>query len=401
MQSDVLKVALERGILSQEQAGALRRLSEEITQQAETARDTLIAPRNDELVRTQDDEDLKFIGGFGDIFVTIGLGLFLGALAYFSSKIGGFLGSQDVEGAEAACLVTGGTTWLLAEYFTRKRRMALPSIVMLLVFIVCCFIFFEVLLFGQKGESIFRTMDTTFNSASSDLIKRWIVFGRIFATCVATSILAVVYYWRFRVPIAVAGSVAVLGVVVIFLIATISPDFAKQYTRYVILLFGLGVFALAMRFDMSDPLRRTRRTDIAFWLHLLAAPLIVHPLLNPVVQGNALTGEQAALIIAVFLLLGGVAIVIDRRAVLVSSMSYAGISFIALVKNTGLTSFVSESVPLTLLTLGGFILLISVGWHPIRRIALSWLPAEFTRRLYNPYAGAVPSSAFAGTSTSP
>jgi hypothetical protein len=201
-----------------------------------------------------------------------------------------------------------------------------------------------------------------------------------------TSILAVIYYWRFRVPIAVAGAVAVLGGIVIALLFAISADFAKQYTRYVIFLYGLGVFSLAMRFDISDTMRRTRRTDIAFWLHLLAAPLIVHPLLNPIVQGNALTAEQAVLIIAAFLLLGGVAVVIDRRALLVSSMSYAGVSLITLVKRTGMAGFSSESVPLTMLTLGGFILLISVGWHPIRRLALSRLPAKFARRLYNPYS---------------
>jgi hypothetical protein len=390
MQGDVLKVALERGILSREQAEALRRLSEEIGWKAETVRDNIVAPRSDEPARLQDDEDLKFVGGFGDIFVTIGLGLFLGALAYFSSKIGGFVGSPNIEGVEATCLVTGSATWLLAEYFTRKRRMALPSIVMLLIFIVCCFVFFEVMLLGQKDENIFKTIGTTFNSTDPDLTKRWVVFGRTFAACTATSIFAVVYYWRFRVPIAVAGAVAVLLAIVVSLISAISPDFAKQYARYVILLYGLVVFTLAMRFDMSDPLRRTRRTDIAFWLHLLAAPLIVHPLLSPVVQGDTLTGGQAVLIIAVFLLLGVVAVVIDRRAVLVSSMSYAGISLATLVKRTGLESFVSESVPLTLLTLGGFILLISVGWHPIRRLVLSKLPAGFTRHLYNPYAlGAV------------
>jgi hypothetical protein len=196
--------------------------------------------------------------------------------------------------------------------------------------------------------------------------------------------LAVLYYWRFRVPIAVAGAVAVLGGIVVALIFAISPDFAKQYTRYVIFLYGLGVFSLAMRFDMSDTMRRTRRTDIAFWLHLLAAPLIVHPLLNPIVKGNALTGEQAVLIIAAFLLLGAVAVVIDRRALLVSSMSYAGVSLVTLVKRTGMSGFASESVPITMLMLGGFILLISVGWHPIRRLVLSKLPAKFTRHLHNP-----------------
>lgn len=230
MQSDVFKVALERGILSQEQAEALGRLSAEIAGKAEAERDNIIAPRSDEPVRTRDDEDLKFVGGFGDIFVTIGLVLFLGALAYFSSKSGS---------SEAVFLVTGGATWLLAEYFTRKRRMALPSIVMLLVFISCCFAFFAVLFFGNTHE----TVDEIFKSSDLSAAQRWIVFGRIFATCIATAIMAVIYYWRFRVPIAVAGAVAVFGVVVIALISTILPDFVRQYARYIVLTYGLIVFA--------------------------------------------------------------------------------------------------------------------------------------------------------------
>lgn len=384
MQSDVLKVALERGILSQEQAEFLHRLSAEISGKAETARDDIIAPRGDEPARYRDDEDLKFVGGFGDIFVTIGLVLFLCALTYFSSKIGGFVSLWDVEGAEAASLATAGTTWLLAEYFTRKRRMALPSIVMLLVFIVCCFVFFTIIFFGHTRGSMWDF----YRNVDLDAAQRWVIFGKIFATCIATSLMAVIYYWRFRVPIAVAGAVAVFLGVVLALVSTVSPGFASQYARYIVLLYGLSVFALAMRFDISDPLRRTRRTDIAFWLHLLAAPLVVHPLLNPIARGDALTEERAVLIIAVFLLLGAVAIVIDRRAILVSSMSYAGASLIVLVKRTGLTSFANEFVPLTLLTLGGFILLISVGWHPIRRLILSWLPANLARHLYNPDAPA-------------
>ena len=34
---------------------------------------------------------------------------------------------------------------------------------------------------------------------------------------------------------------------------------------------GVGVFLFAMRWDSSDPARQTRRSDVAFWLHLLAA----------------------------------------------------------------------------------------------------------------------------------
>ena len=62
-----LTLAVERGLLTAEQMAALRAL--------ETSTDAL-AP-------TPDDEQLRFITGFADIFVTIGIGLFLTGLYFF------------------------------------------------------------------------------------------------------------------------------------------------------------------------------------------------------------------------------------------------------------------------------------------------------------------------------
>ena len=50
MQGEVIKLALERGVLNQEQAEALRQLTAEIAGKAETAGDNIIAPRIDEPV---------------------------------------------------------------------------------------------------------------------------------------------------------------------------------------------------------------------------------------------------------------------------------------------------------------------------------------------------------------
>jgi hypothetical protein len=44
-----------------------------------------------------------------------------------------------------------------------------------------------------------------------------------------------------------------------------------------VLVLGIGTFLFAMWWDSSDRARLTRRADVAFWLHLLAAPMIVHP----------------------------------------------------------------------------------------------------------------------------
>jgi len=133
---------------------------------------------------------------------------------------------------------------------------------------------------------------------------------------------------------------------------------------------------------MTDPERLTRRTDIAFWLHLLAAPLIVHSLIGGVFDvGSKLEPKPAVAIVAVFLALSLVAVLIDRRALLVSGLAYAGAAFWTLIRQAGLSDI---TTPLTILTLGAFVLLLSAGWKPLRAGALKLAPSALTRRLPQP-----------------
>jgi hypothetical protein len=74
-------------------------------------------------LRDPDEERLRLITGFNDIFVTIGIALFLGALNYLLGTYGALASGAGI--AIAA--------WGLAEVFTKRKRMALPSIVLLVV----------------------------------------------------------------------------------------------------------------------------------------------------------------------------------------------------------------------------------------------------------------------------
>src|SRR5262245_54392535 len=69
-----------------------------------------------------DEEHVRLVTGFNDVFVFIACTLLLSALAWIG---GSTLGAAFVAAA----------SWWLAEYFTRKRRMALPSIGLLLSFV--------------------------------------------------------------------------------------------------------------------------------------------------------------------------------------------------------------------------------------------------------------------------
>src|SRR3977135_1212054 len=115
--TEILTKGVEQGIITAEQAERLRALEN--------------AGEPPELPASPDDEQLRFISGFSDIFVTIGLAMFVGAIGVFAHTSGVQFGMW---------VAIAVTAWLLAEFFARLRRMALPSIVLLIVFAVAIFI---------------------------------------------------------------------------------------------------------------------------------------------------------------------------------------------------------------------------------------------------------------------
>jgi hypothetical protein len=351
--SEILAKGVERGIITAEQAERLRALEE--------------AGVPPELPVSPDDEQLRFISGFSDIFVTIGLAMFLGATGYLAQLAGGPVSLWPAVAVAA---------WLLAEFFTRLRRMALPSIVLLMVFAWAAFATTAITLIAGPGPAAPPL------SASGLLGLSIFSPGVLVISGLTTVLLTALHYWRFRVPITIAAGCGALVVAIVALAMGLTPDSARGVQDAVILTCGLAVFALAMRFDMADPARLTRRTDIAFWLHLLAAPLIVHSLVGGAFGSvTKLDPGSAIAIVAVFLALGVVAILIDRRALLVSGLAYAGVAFWTLIRQAGITDI---STPLTLLALGAFVLLLSAGWKPLRAGMLRLAPSALTRRLPQP-----------------
>ena len=183
----------------------------------------------------------------------------------------------------------------------------------------------------------------------------------------ATALATAAYYWRFRVPITIAAGVGALVAAILAGIILVFPDLDVRVFDAVGLILGLGVFALAMHFDMADPARQTRRADIAFWLHLLAAPLIVHSLISAIEHGRTFNSTSAIAVLGIFVVLGLVSLVIDRRALLASGLAYAGGAFGVLIQQTDLADKAGAA---TLLLLGLFILLLSAGWRPLRAALL-------------------------------
>jgi hypothetical protein len=131
---------------------------------------------------------------------------------------------------------------------------------------------------------------------------------------------------------------------------------------------------------MSDRRRLTRRTDIAFWLHLLAAPMIVHPIIAEWAPLYDRTPANSGVILALFLILGIVALIIDRRALLVSSLSYLIYAAYALLAATSQAYGAAPAV----LAVGSIVLLLSVAWRPLRRLVLQLVPGGIRHRVPEP-----------------
>ena len=311
-----------------------------------------------------DEEHFRLITGFNDIFVTIAAVMILVAMAgigqVFTPRLDG---PPPFSG-----LLVAGAAWTMAEFFTRKRRMALPSIVLLLAFV------------GGVMESLLGFMVLTL--CSDDPNERLVAL-LVCAAALATAGAAWVHWRRFMVPITVAaGAAAIAATAIALILAAVGPANLDPERILMPLVFvaGLAVFAVAMRWDMSDRMRQTRRSDVAFWLHLLAAPMIAHPLFHwlGVTQGENIGVASVVGVLAVYVALGIVALAVDRRALLVSALAYVLAALTWLFDRFGA---VELNVALTALVIGSALLTLSAFWTPIRRSIVERLPGGWQDRL--------------------
>lgn len=336
---DDLAAAVAAGVIDADVATALVRFAE----------DRRIASAGGLRADPQvDDEEVRFVSSFNDIFVTIGIVLLLGATGLFVGRL-----STVAAAATAMVLI-----WGLSELFARRRRMALPGIVLVGSLVVAA---------GTFGAELADGMGAGIGTA-----------GSLAGLCALGA--GALHWWRFGVPISIAGAMAGAGLLVFALLGTMAPDFVAGHGAPLLLALGLAGFALAMRWDASDRERRTRRSDVAFWLHVLAAPAIVHALVF-IASGTPLSSAlpffpagaaDPLVILVLYAGLAVVAVVIDRRALLVSGLVYFGIASGALIERAGWTAVSDGSGAAAVV--GIVVLALALGWTPLRNRALALLP---------------------------
>ena len=312
------------------------------------SRDAAAALRNHIAARNAapavDEEHFRLLSGFNDIFVAIAVTLVLVAMAWIGQSI-----TMPLAGALVAT-----TAWALAEYFTRARRMALPSILLLLAFV------------GGVAATLVGVM-VELKLDLPDQVDAAIGAGIALVAAGA----AWLHWKRFMVPITVAAGAAALVGVVIALAYAAFPQLKEMAAYPLLFVCGIGVFALAMRWDMSDRERHTRRSDVAFWLHLAAAPMIAHPVFHILgVFGGEIGIGTAIVVLGLYLVFAFVALAVDRRALLVSSLVYVLYAMYALFQNAGA---VELAWAFTALAIGSALLTLSAFWPVMRRMVVGLL----------------------------
>ncbi len=307
MNRDKLEAASKQGIISKDQVEALLSFFQA---------DTCVSDQNNS------EEHMKFVRSFGDVFITLGI-VFVAV----------------------ACAQINMMTWLniiplllliaTTEWLVRGRRLVLPGIALLI------------------SSLYFASQLVELSMLNYGLINLIFLTG-----------LAGLFYWRYKIPFTLLpialGFIAMTSVII---------EIDLLNAQYVLTLYGLIIFCVAMWFDSHDIIRKTRFSDSAFWLHLLAAPLIVHGVMVSLLAATDSLPFKEVLMITFFSIFFLLALYVDRRALLVSSLSYAIYAVLALSKTN---AFDVENLTLLIIAaFGAFIIFFGTYWYKIRNIVFS------------------------------
>jgi hypothetical protein len=337
MTPEDLRAAVAAGILTEAQAASLAALANDRAGK----RAGLPA----------EDEPFEFFRGFSEIFISIGLVILLTGVTALLTAFGGFALLTLIP------LMSAAIAWWWATYFTLKRRMTLPSMVLASAYGAGVAIFAFTLL-GQGGTDTRMTAILGFAAAALAMAVWYRRFRLPFSAFLTGGFVLGVIYSVTASAANIAGLVGGVGYQSLFDFGQ-NPAFATAT-----LLFGAGAFLVGMWFDTRDPHRLGRHSATAFWCHLLAAPALVNTVAVTLMNGGGIGFLAIALVLITVL-----ALVIDRRSFLTAAIAYIAIVIAWVMGEGGGTSWI-----FVLLTLGGFITAIGTWWVQLRAKVMQLLP---------------------------
>ncbi len=353
-----LRAGVQAGILTEAQAVALIALSQ-------TRAGTRAA-------MPAEDEPFEFFKGFAEVFITIGLVILLSGLIAMVGLVS-FLASNDTAGLFVVAIVMA-VAWWWAHYFTLKRRMNLPSMVLAIVFggAVCL------------GTAVLMVQGIGYDKARLAFL----------IPCLVATLAMALWYRRFRLPFsmfilglfAIASVYAMTATEETLMRVIFASDFSAMRSIFDLrdspvfalatLLCGVVAFLAGMWFDLRDPHRLGRNAATAFWLHLLAAVTLVNTAAITLYNSGGIVALVPVLLVIILL-----ALVIDRRSFVSAAIGYIALVITWLTDGSG---FMSSGY--TLLLLGALITAIGTWWVQLRGWLMRRLPDFPGKDRLPPYA---------------
>ncbi|PLP56136.1 hypothetical protein CYK37_26790 [Mesorhizobium loti] len=360
---ETLDSAVTQGVITTQQRDRLHALERSGSINAEEASESA-------------EENLRLIGGGNDLFVTVGTVLLTVGFYFVLNTL---LPGQRLWIAALVAVFS----WGLAEVVTRQHRMKLSSTVLSLFFVISFTLALGLEIFArypiQKPESIWQLLALRQQVSGAG----YLFLGGVMAA-------VALYFWRFRVPI-LAGFFAIAATLLAFLqtalllydgvtTGAVAPPQLEDMPElmraalYMPLICGLIVFGTAVALDVYDRERRKIWSDCAFWLHVVSAPMLVHPLFimatgQDVVMGRIEPDANATVMLAILIIaFVYVALAIDRRSLLVPTLAYFGSLGIYYLVNSTANSTGIPPFALILLVVGALIITFGAGWQHIRRL---------------------------------
>ena len=366
-----IEEAVESGALTADQAASLR---------------NFVARRNG--TPTADEEHVRWLLGFNDMYIYVSSIFLLVGLGWLASKI-------DLGGRGPSFLIpllVGLACWGLSEWFVRRKRLALTAINLAVVFVYC--VFFTIMLLAAEilGQSADRTTGQLVSAVAAALAA-----GGAF-----------LHWKRFAEPVAFALILGSLALAIMSLLGAIVPSDPEGTVNFlVITLIGLATLFYAQTWEAKDILRTTKKADIAFWLHWVAALEVVIGLVGLLGLHSYPSSGAAIGGIVVFVVLALLGIMLDRRIWVLLGAWPLGVGIYTLLQGSASNPYGSygdygagpygggmpyspygggigntvDNVMLTMLILGVVLILIGMFWTQIR----SGLSA-----LAGPLAGKIP-----------
>jgi len=376
------------------------------------------------------DEMLPFLNNFHDIFTTLGVVILMAGLVVGTGQIMSGLEFTEESFSWQATLIgliagIAVVLWGISAILVGRQRRILPGIVLSAGFIgaaaiVLIWAYAQFLIHGlgvneAMLESRFNGMDDM--EFGRDAVQAGLaqlpISLRILPVVIGLSALvpAILYYTAFRLPFA-GGLVGVgLAATAVLTLFTLDPYTTGIYLPSVMVAAGGALLLAGIVFDMRDPGRETRLAGTAFWLHFFAAPILLSAVLNVTRLGwtfdeadfanpentnllaamaadNGNATQLAIVALTVIGIFALVSLLINRRALIVSGLLTAGISIGVIVNASGLG--VGAVIAVTLLVLGGIVVLLGAAWNPVRSVLLAPFPRSGPlARVFPPATGAV------------